>query len=82
MNDTLSDMLTRIRNAHIVKQEHTYCLYSKLNLNVLKVLKEEGYIREYNSENYDNNKQHRSNFECVLLDARLFSHSSTIHLAD
>ena len=56
MNDTLSDMLTRIRNAHIVKQEHTYCLYSKLNLNVLKVLKEEGYIREYNSENYDNNK--------------------------
>ena len=56
MNDTLSDMLTRIRNAHIIKQDYTYCLYSKLNLNVLKVLKEEGYIREYISENYDNNK--------------------------
>ena len=56
MNDTLSDMLTRIKNAHTVKQDYTHCLYSKINLNVLKVLKEEGYIREYSTENYDNNK--------------------------
>ena len=56
MNDTLSDMLARIKNAHSIKKDYTYCLFSKLNLNVLKVLKEEGYIREYISENYDNNK--------------------------
>ena len=56
MNDTLSDMLTRIKNAHSVKKDHTYCLFSKLNLNVLKVLKEEGYIREYNSEDLENGK--------------------------
>ena len=56
MNDTLSDMLARIKNAHSIKKDYTYCLFSKLNLNVLKVLKEEGYIREYNSENFDNGK--------------------------
>ena len=36
LNDTLSDMLSRIKNAHSVKKTHTYCLLSKLNINVLK----------------------------------------------
>jgi len=56
MNDTLSDMLTRIRNAHNVKQDSTYCLFSKLNINVLKVLKDEGYIRDFLSEDLDSGK--------------------------
>ncbi|MBD42167.1 MAG: 30S ribosomal protein S8 [Alphaproteobacteria bacterium MarineAlpha5_Bin12] len=56
MNDTLSDMLTRIRNAHSVKNDVTYCLFSKLNLNVLKVLKEEGYIRDFISEEIEGEK--------------------------
>ena len=50
LNDNLSDMLARIRNAHNVNQDYTFCLYSKLNLNVLQVLKDEGYIRDYNTE--------------------------------
>ena len=48
-NDSLSDMLTRIRNAHRVNKSITYCFSSNLNNNVLKVLKDEGYIRSYNS---------------------------------
>lgn len=56
MNDTLSDMLARIRNAHNTKKDYTYCLFSKLNLNVLKVLKDEGYIRDFFSEDLDNGK--------------------------
>ena len=32
LNDTLSDMLARIRNAHKVKKDFTYCILSKLNL--------------------------------------------------
>ena len=48
-NDSLSDMLTRIRNAHRVNKSITYCFSSNLNSNVLKVLKDEGYIRSYNS---------------------------------
>ncbi len=47
-NDSLSDMLARIKNAHQAKKVSTSCFKSKLNLNVLAVLKEEGYIRDYN----------------------------------
>ena len=53
LNDNLSDMLARIRNAYSVKKEFTYCLSSKLNTNVLKVLKEEGYIRDYFTESLE-----------------------------
>ena len=49
-NDSLSDMLTRIRNAHSVNKKATYCLSSNLNNNVLKVLKDEGYIRNFIKE--------------------------------
>ena len=46
-NDALSDMLARIKNAHNAKQISTICLKSKLNVNVLTVLKDEGYIRDF-----------------------------------
>ena len=46
-NDSLSDMLTRIRNAHKANKNVTFCLLSNLNKNVLNVLKNEGYIRDY-----------------------------------
>ena len=46
-NDSLSDMLARIKNAHQAKKVSTSCLKSKLNMNVLNVLKAEGYIRDF-----------------------------------
>ncbi len=46
-NDALSDMLARIKNAHRAKKSHTSCFKSKLNMNVLSVLKDEGYIRDF-----------------------------------
>ena len=46
-NDSLSDMLARIKNAHKAKKTFTSCYKSKLNLNVLSVLKDEGYIRDF-----------------------------------
>jgi small subunit ribosomal protein S8 len=46
-NDSLSDMLARIKNAHMANKTFTSCYKSKLNLNVLSVLKDEGYIRDY-----------------------------------
>ena len=57
LNDNLSDMVARIRNAYSVKKEFTYCLSSKLNINVLKVLKEEGYIRDYFTESLESGIQ-------------------------
>ena len=47
-NDALSDMLARIKNAHKANKTFTSCYKSKLNLNVLSVLKDEGYIRDFN----------------------------------
>tara|TARA_B100000989_G_C19373822_1_gene398597 strand:- start:290 stop:688 length:399 start_codon:yes stop_codon:yes gene_type:complete len=46
-NDALSDMLARIKNAHRSKKISTSCFKSKLNMNVLSVLKDEGYIRDF-----------------------------------
>ena len=46
-NDALSDMLARIKNAHKARKSFTSCYKSKLNSNVLNVLKEEGYIRDF-----------------------------------
>ena len=46
-NDSLSDMLARIKNAHKANKTFTSCFKSKLNLNVLSVLKDEGYIRDF-----------------------------------
>ena len=46
-NDALSDMLARIKNAHKARKSFTSCYKSKLNLNVLTVLKKEGYIRDF-----------------------------------
>ena len=46
-NDSLSDMLARIKNAHNANKTFTSCYKSKLNLNVLSVLKDEGYIRDF-----------------------------------
>ena len=52
-NDSLSDMLARIKNAHKANKSFTSCFSSKLNSNVLSVLKEEGYIRDFQNPLYN-----------------------------
>ncbi len=47
MSDPLADMLTRIRNAVMVKFDTVEMPSSTVKVNVAKVLKEEGYIRGY-----------------------------------
>lgn len=54
-NDLLSDMLTRIRNSYLVKKTNVKADYSNLCFNVLKVLKNEGYITDFNVVNNENN---------------------------
>jgi small subunit ribosomal protein S8 len=46
-NDNISDMLTRIRNASMVKHSFTEVVYSKVNVAILKVLLAENYIQDY-----------------------------------
>ena len=50
MSDPLGDMLTRIRNAQRSRQSRCKAPTSKLRENVLEVLKREGYIRGWRSE--------------------------------
>jgi small subunit ribosomal protein S8 len=56
-NDLVSDMLTRIRNASLARHSFTYIRYSKLNLEILKVLAREGYIQTYQIEEETINSQ-------------------------
>ena len=53
-NDLVSDMLTRIRNASLAKHAFTKIQYSKLNLAILKVLQNEGYIKDFFVEKKEN----------------------------
>lgn len=57
MNDTLSDMLARIRNGQMARKAVIECPYSKLLANVCAVLKDEGFIREFSAEDRENNKK-------------------------
>ena len=47
MTDPIADMLTRIRNANQMRHENVTVPASTLKLNILKVLKEEGFIADY-----------------------------------
>lgn len=45
MTDPISDMLTRMRNAAMVKHQEVKIPYSKLKESILVLLKDEGYIK-------------------------------------
>jgi small subunit ribosomal protein S8 len=47
MSDPLADMLTRIRNGVMAKFDSVTMPNSKTKLNIAKVLKDEGYIVDY-----------------------------------
>ena len=55
MTDPIADMLTRIRNANQAKHESVTMPASRLKLEILAVLKNEGYISEY--EKVEDGKQ-------------------------
>ncbi len=47
MTDPIADMLTRIRNAIQAKQPEVTMPASKLKLEIARILKEEGYIKDF-----------------------------------
>ena len=47
MTDPIADMLTRIRNAVAVKHDYVNIPSSKMKLSIAKVLKDEGFIRDF-----------------------------------
>ncbi|MCJ7584728.1 MAG: 30S ribosomal protein S8 [Anaerolineales bacterium] len=47
LSDPIADMLTRIRNAVMSGQSLTAMPHSKVKLEIAKILKEEGYLENY-----------------------------------
>ena len=46
-HDPIADMLTRMRNASRIKRREVQMPSSKLKIEIAKILKEEGYIKNY-----------------------------------
>jgi len=54
--DAIADMLTRIRNAYIVKKETVSFPYSKLKMEITKILSKEKFIKESERKGKKNKK--------------------------
>ena len=55
VSDTIADMLTRIRNANQMRYEEVRVPSSKIKNEIARILKEEGFIKDYKIENSDEN---------------------------
>lgn len=49
-NDTIADMLTRIRNANLARHQTTEVPSTRMTRSIAKVLQEEGFIAEFNEK--------------------------------
>lgn len=56
MTDPIADMFTRIRNAQATAKPTVRMPASKTKQAIAKVLKDEGYVRDYQVNKLDNNK--------------------------
>lgn len=55
VNDTISDMLTRIRNANMVKHQIVQIPATKMSIAIAEIFKEEGFIEDF--ESYEEKKR-------------------------
>ena len=56
MTDPIADMFTRIRNAQASAKPTVRMPASKLKLAIVKLLKDEGYVRDFQVAKLENNK--------------------------
>ena len=74
--DPIADMLTRIRNANKALHEHAEMPNSRLKGDIARLLKEEGYIRDYrivtaeeHNEAEADKKKHRA-YDTLVIDLK------------
>jgi small subunit ribosomal protein S8 len=48
MTDPIADLLTRIRNGNMASKAYVDIPYSKMKAEIVKILKQEGYVKGYN----------------------------------
>ncbi len=51
VTDPIADLLTRVRNAAAVQKHEMFVPYSKIKAEIIRILKEEGYITDYVLDN-------------------------------
>jgi len=73
INDTVSDMLTRIRNSNLVKHSIVGIPYTKIIENIAHILKEEGFISGYEKYTKDSHL-----FLLILLKYKTRKHTPVI----
>jgi len=56
ITDSIADMLTRIRNANLVRHQIVQVLKTKITLSISQILKEEGYISNFEDIEVSNKK--------------------------
>jgi small subunit ribosomal protein S8 len=56
--DPVADMLTRIRNAVVARHARTVIPHSRMKEGIARVLKDEGYIKEYRVVEEDKPRRH------------------------
>lgn len=56
VTDPIADMLTRIRNANLIKSPFTQIPHSKLKEEVARILYQTGFISEYKSQDVEGKK--------------------------
>lgn len=56
VSDPVADMLTKLRNAGMAKHENVDVPSSKLKMEILKILKNEGYVKNFKKVNTDDGK--------------------------
>ena len=57
-NDTIADMLTRIRNANLARHQTTQVPATKMTRSIAQVLKSEGFISEFEEAEPEGIKRH------------------------
>ncbi len=57
INDPISDMIVRIKNANARKHKTVSMPHSKLKMKILSIIKEEGYISKFEEVVLENNKK-------------------------
>jgi small subunit ribosomal protein S8 len=65
LTDPIADMLTRIRNANKALHEHAAMPSSRMKVDIARLLKEEGYIRDYHVE-----RKEDESFDTLVIDLK------------
>ena len=56
VSDPIADMLTRIRNANMAEKQSVRIPHSKIKADIARLLKEEGFVKDYKLNETEKNK--------------------------